>query len=69
MEVSVIQRHCMRVHECGKDRQGGRDGHQREEIVGSASSFIAALMRPGAHRLETAVLFSPRPGQQILYSY
>lgn len=59
------------VYECEKDRQGGIDGHQREEIVGSASSFIAELMSPGTHRLETAVLFSPppRPGQQILYSY
>lgn len=57
------------MYECEKDRQGGRDSHQREEIVGSASSFIAALMSPGTHRLETAVLFSPRPCQQILHSY
>lgn len=45
--------------QCEKDRRGGRDGHHREEIVGSASSFIAALMSPGTHRLETAVLFPP----------
>lgn len=57
MEVSVTQQ----IPECEKDRQGGRDSHQREEIVGSAASFIAALMSPGTHRLETAVLFSPPP--------
>lgn len=56
-EVHVTQ--CL--HGCEKDRQGGRGGHQREETVGSASSFIAALMSPGTHRLETAVLFSPPP--------
>lgn len=39
--------------------KGGRDSHQREEAVGRASSFIAALMSPGTHRLETAVLFPP----------
>lgn len=55
MEVSVTHR----MHECEKDRRGGRDGHHREEVVGSASSFIAALMSPGTHRLETAVLFPP----------
>lgn len=55
MEVSVTQP----IPECEKDREGGRDSHQREEIVGSAASFIAALMSPGTHRLETAVLFSP----------
>lgn len=27
--------------------------------MGRASSFIAALMSPGTHRLETAVLFPP----------
>lgn len=58
MEVSVTQQ----IPECEKHRQGGRDSHQREEIVGSAASFIAALMSPGTHRLETAVLFSPPPG-------
>lgn len=57
------------MYECEKDRQGGKDSHQREEIVGGASSFIAALMSPGTHRLETAVLFSSRPCQQILHSY
>lgn len=58
---SVLHSKFMCVFKCEKDRQGGgRDGHQREEIVGSASSFIAALMSPGTHRLETAVLFSGR---------
>lgn len=60
MEVSVTPQ----MHECEKDRQGGRDGHHGEEIVGSASSFIAALMSPETHRLETAVLFSPHPGHK-----
>lgn len=60
---------CTLVYECERHRRGGRDGPRWKETVGSASSFIAVLMSPGTHRLETAVLFSPRPGQQILYSY
>lgn len=54
MEVSVTQ-----MYECEKYRQGGRDSHQREEIVGSASSFIAALMSPGTQTRNSSIVLPP----------
>lgn len=53
---------CVSKGQTGRER----DRSQGEEIVGSAPSFIAALMSPVTHRLETAVLFFPCLGQQIL---
>lgn len=54
---------CVSKGQTGRER----DRSQGEEVVGSAASFIAALMSPVTHRLETAVLFFPCLGQRLLF--